>query len=130
MPDYEMNVTFASDSKKIHVQRDDFTVVADGGDRTEPSPGALFLSGLVACTASTARGFCLRNGLPLPTGLSATVRISEQTNLVEQVEMKLQVPQDFPADRLPALERAAGTCTVKKYWQSPPEFVIQVSSSD
>jgi uncharacterized OsmC-like protein len=127
MPETQVKVSFASDSKKIAVQFEHFTVIADGGDRTEPSPGALFVAGLLACTASTARGYCLRNGLPFPAGLEAKVRYNDQTGLVEHVEMNLLVPSEFPEEKLEALERAAGTCTVKKYWQTPPEFALRTS---
>lgn len=122
----EAAVRFASDSKKIEVDMGHYTIIADGGDRTEPSPGTLFLAGVMACTASTARGYCLRNNLPVPTGLTAAVTQDEETRLITKIEMKLSIPPDFPLDRLDALERAAGMCTLKRWWASPPEFSIAV----
>jgi uncharacterized OsmC-like protein len=124
MPEVEVNVRYASQTKKIEVEMDPFTIEADGGDRTDPSPGALFIAGVLACTASTARGYCRRNQLPSPTGLSAKITFNDETHLIENVEMALAVPADFPKERLEALERAAGTCTVKNFWQNPPEFLI------
>lgn len=125
MPSREIIVSFAQDSKNIHVQVDAFTVVADGGDRSEPSPGVLFLSGVAACTASTARGYCIVNNLPLPTGLIAQVQVNDKTHLIENIAMHVQVPPDFPPEKLEALKKAAGKCTVKKWWQNPPSFDVQ-----
>lgn len=127
MPYNEITVSFAGDSKNIHVSLDPFTIIADGGDRTEPSPGALFIAGVAACTASTARGYCVNNELPLPTGMKAVVEIDETSRLIDVVEMQLLVPPEFPPERLEALQKAAGKCTVKKWWQNPPEFILRVS---
>lgn len=127
MPGYEINVQFASDSKKIEVQIDPFTVIVDGGDRSEPSPGVLFISGVAACTASTARGYCRSNNLPLPTGLKVMAYVGEESHLIETVDMQLTISADFPKDRLDALIKAAGKCTVKKWWQNPPEFRVETA---
>ncbi len=125
MSEREVSIQFASDSKEINVQVGEFTVTVDGGDRCCPSPGVFFITGLLACTASTARGYCVSNGLPLPTGMKAVVVNDDDTHLVSTVKMQLQVPADFPANRLDALIKAAGKCTVKKWWQNPPEFSVQ-----
>ena len=127
MPEIKIKTSFAVDSRKIEVDMDPFMVIADGGDRTEPSPGALFIAGVLACTASTARGYCLRNKLPSPTGMEVKVNVDEETRLVDIVAMSVLVPPDFPEDRLDALHKAAGACTVKKWWQHLPEFVLDVN---
>jgi uncharacterized OsmC-like protein len=130
MPTREISVSFAPDSKNIQIQIESFTVIADGGDRSEPSPGVLFISGVAACTASTARGYCHRNGLPYPTGLNAEVTFNDETHLVDSVNMRVLVPPEFPAERLDALQKAAGKCTVKKWWQSPPDFSVSASQEE
>jgi uncharacterized OsmC-like protein len=121
----EVTIQFDHTSRKIEIHLEPFTIIADGGDHTNPSPGTLFLCGLVACTASTARGYCYRNGLPDPEGLKATACVDEQTNLITCIEIQLLLSADFPQDRVEALEKAAGKCTVKKWWQNPPEFVLR-----
>ncbi len=125
MSEREVRIQFAPDSKAIEVSVGDFTITVDGGDQTNPSPGVYFLTGLLACTASTARGYCASNGLPLPLGMKAVVENDDGTRLVSTVKMQLLVPSDFPEDRLDALLKAAGKCTVKKWWQNPPEFSVQ-----
>lgn len=128
--DFELKVGYASDCKNILVQIDEYTVVADGGDRSQPSPGALFIAGLAACTASTARGYCFRNDLPFPTGVKARLAFDDDTHLVKAVSFEVQVPPDFPQERLEALQRAAEACTVKKYWLSPPQFSTTVKAQE
>jgi uncharacterized OsmC-like protein len=118
----EMTVKYAADSKIIQTSIGDFTVLADGGDREEPSPGSLFVAGLVACTASTARGYCHRHGLPFPEGMKVSASFDEETGFIESIDGELLVPPDFPPEYLDALMRAAGACTVKKWWQNPPVF--------
>lgn len=129
MGEKQVSARFLSDSKKIEIDINSFSIIADGGDKTDPSPGNLFLAGVVACTASTARGYCLHHNLPLPTGLTAVVSTDEETNLINRVQMKLSVPPEFPPERLEALERAAGRCTVKNWWNNPPEFSLETSQS-
>ena len=118
----EMTVNYAAGSKLIETSIGDFVVLADGGDRVEPSPGALFMAGLVACTASTARGYCNSHGLPFPQGMKLCASFDEDTGLIESIDAEILVPPDFPQEYLDALMRAAGACTVKKWWQSPPAF--------
>jgi putative redox protein len=126
--EFELTVGYASDCKNILVQIDEHTVVADGGDRSQPSPGALFIAGLAACTASTARGYCFRNDLPFPTAVKAKLSFDDDTHIVSTVSFEVQVPPDFPQERLEALQRAAEACTVKKYWLSPPQFTTSVTT--
>ena len=124
----EVSVRFADDSKKIEVCLDPYTITADGGDRTDPPPVNYFLAGVLACTASTARGYCLRNNLPAPTGLTATVSVDDDTHMVTHIDMQLTLPPDFPAEHVEAVERAAGKCTIKKWWLTPPEFSLQAKT--
>jgi putative redox protein len=87
-----------------------------------PSPGAIFIAGVGTCTASTVRGYCKSHHLPLPNKLIFTAHFNEEKEVVEKIEMEIIVPSEFPQDKLDCLIRAAGTCTVKKWWQNPPQF--------
>jgi ribosomal protein S12 methylthiotransferase accessory factor len=46
----------------------------------------------------------------------------KETGLIESIDGEILVPPDFPQEYLDALKRAAGVCTVKKWWQNPPEI--------
>ena len=104
-----------------HVVITDYTVDHGGGD-AGPSMGAVFLAGLVACTASTARGYCKKHDLPIPDKVITTFDMDDETELITNVDFKIIVPEGFPEKRLKALVRASGQCTVKDWWVNPPSF--------
>jgi uncharacterized OsmC-like protein len=113
--------------KRVDVQVGDHIVITDhpasnGGEDLAPSMGATFLAGLVACTTSTARGYCKQHDLPVPLKVVAEMTMDDETELVTNVSFEIIVPADFPSNRLKALVRAAETCTVKTWWNHPPQF--------
>ena len=123
----EIHMNYPGGAKRVDTRIGDFTVQTDSskdndGDGLFPSPGQVYLAGLGACTASTIRGYCRRNNLPLPLGVTATVHKNDETGVIEKVDLEIQTPPDFPAERLEALLRAAEACTVKKFWLNPPQF--------
>jgi len=116
-----------NEKKRVEVTVGNHVVITDqnveyGGDDAGPSMGAMFLAGLVACTTSTARGYCKKHGLPIPEKVIATIDMDEETELVANVDFKIIVPESFPEKRFKALVRASGTCTVKGWWSNPPSF--------
>ena len=116
-----------NDKKRVDVTVGMHVVITDqsvehGGDDAGPSMGATFLAGLVACTTSTARGYCKQHDLPIPEKVIATFDLDEETELVTNVDFKIVVPAGFPENRFNALVRASGTCTVKGWWVNPPSF--------
>jgi ribosomal protein S12 methylthiotransferase accessory factor len=44
--------------------------------------------------------------------------------MVEQIEVEIQVPPDFPEKYLPSLVRSVDLCSVKKHLEQPPEFRV------
>ncbi len=129
MESQEVTIRIYQDSDHIEVDMKPFTVVAGGEDRKMPSPGNLFVSGALACAASSARGYCVNNHLPVPVGAKASIRVDPATNIIQNIDIHLILPPDFPKDRIEALERATGKCTVKKWWTNPPEFSVDTSFS-
>ncbi len=87
--------------------------------------GAMFLAGLVACTTSTARGYCKKHDLPIPEKVIATIDMDDETELVTNVDFKIIVPENFPEKRFKALVRASGTCTVKAGGRIHPALLEQ-----
>ena len=123
------------EKKRVEVTVGNHIVVTDhkvdnGGMDAAPSMGATFLAGLVACTTSTARGYCKKHNLPMPEKVIATFDIDDETELVTNVNFEFVVPPDFPANRYNALIKASGHCTVKTWWINPPEFSAQTVSSE
>ena len=83
----------------------------------------LLLAAVASCTVSTAYGYCHRQDLPLPTGMSVHVKSGDD---FEEVLFEIHLPVDFPADRIPAVQIAADACWVKKQWHNPPKFKTEV----
>ena len=115
------------DKKRVEVQVNEHIVVTDhkvayGGENAAPSMGATFLAGLVACTTSTARGYCKKHDLPMPEKVITTFEIDDESELVTKVSFEIVVPPDFPEKRYNALVKASGHCTVKNWWLNPPTF--------
>ena len=119
--------------KRVDVQVGNHVVITDhvpenGGEDLAPSMGATFLAGLVACTTSTARGYCRQHGLPIPLKVIAEIEVDDENELVTDVHFELIMPPDFPQNRLKAVVRAAETCTVTNWWKHPPQFHLEAHS--
>lgn len=129
----KVTLTGIPDNKKrVDVHINDHIVVTDhkedhGGENAAPSMGATFLAGLVACTTSTARGYCKKHDLPMPEKVIATVEFDEDKGVVSNVSFEIVVPPDFPDNRYKALVKAAGHCDVKNWWLNPPTFETTVA---
>lgn len=96
-----------------------------GGEGSAPEPFQLFLASLATCAGVYVLGFCQARDLPTD-GIRLVQRhdFSEDGRL-RRVTMQISVPADFPSKYVPALERVAAKCTVKRVIQEAPEFVIE-----
>ena len=96
-----------------------------GGTGSTPTPFATFLASLGTCAGIYVLGFCQQRGLPTE-GIRIIQRMKSSpfTGMVEQVDLEIQVPPEFPEKYRPALIRAADLCAVKKHFENPPKFEI------
>lgn len=126
----EMTVTF-SGGKKVTAHYDGFDIVTDqgvdsGGEGTAPEPYDLFLASLATCAAYYVMKFCESRSISTE---GITVHQSwernEEEKRIERINLRIQVPSDFPTKYLKALVRAANTCTVKKTLANPPEITTE-----
>ena len=79
----DFNVVFHEEFKHIEVEIGGWTIrtdqsVAKGGTGIGPNPGSYLYAAVASCTAATAYGYCYKNNLPLPTGM--TVQVNEAEN--------------------------------------------------
>ena len=107
-----------------------YTVFTDqppmgGGTGSAPTPFATFLASLGTCAGIYVLGFCQQRGLPAE-GIRIVQRMKSNpfSGMVEQVDLEIQVPPEFPEKYRPALIRAAELCAVKKHFESPPKFEV------
>ena len=117
-------------------------VVFPGGDRVDalmgnmvvktdqngsaPAPFGLFLASIGTCAGIYVLGFCKHRGLPTE-GIEIIQRLqmSPVTRMIEQVDLDILVPPEFPEKYHEALIRAASQCAVKKHLEQPPSFNVQ-----
>jgi len=107
-----------------------FTVPTDqppmgGGENSAPTPFALFLASIGTCAGIYVLGFCRQRGLPTD-GVRVVERIEKNpmTGMVENIELEIQVPPEFPQKYYDALVRSAEQCAVKKHLENPPHFNV------
>ena len=125
----ELTIDFAGGAK-VDAHFSGFTVKTDqpptgGGEGSAPSPFELFLSSIGTCAGIYVLGFCQQRGLPTE-GLRIIERVhhDQATGMVDNIELEIQAPPDFPEKYLPSLIRSAELCTVKKHLEHPPKFEV------
>lgn len=107
-----------------------FEVITDqpekaGGDNSAPSPFDLFLVSLGACAGYYVKSFCRQRQLP-ETGIRLVqkTRLNPETRMIDQIDIEIKLPADFPDKYREALVKAAEACTVKKHVMMAPAFSI------
>jgi len=125
----EMMVDFPGGAR-VDAHFGSFTVSTDqppmgGGTGSAPTPFATFLASLGTCAGIYVLGFCQQRGLPTE-GIRIIQRMKSNpfSGMVEQIDLEIQVPVEFPEKYRPALVRAAELCAVKKHMENPPKFEV------
>ncbi len=130
----DMIITFPG-GKKVNSTYKGFTVKTDqpvdeGGEGTAPEPFDLFLASIGTCAGIYVYSFCRERQIDT-TGLNIILNFQrhETTFMVEQIDIEIQLPPDFPPKYKKAVVKAAELCFVKKHLISPPKFNIFSSLS-
>ncbi len=95
-------------------------------DGSAPTPFALFLASIGTCAGIYVLSFCQSRGLSTE-GVKVVQRMhmNPETRMVDQVDLDIVVPPDFPEKYHAALIRAADQCAVKKHMEHPPVFNVR-----
>ena len=98
---------------------------AHGGEGSAPEPFQLFLASLATCAGIYVLGFCQARSIP-SDGIEIVQHhdFDAESGRLTRVSIGISVPADFPTKYVPALERVAAKCAVKRVIESPPEFEI------
>ena len=107
--------------KRVDAQYRGFRVGTDqpeeaGGTNSAPSPFELFLTSLGTCAGYYVLSFCQKRSLPTD-GISLTLDTvwNAEQHRLEQIDIDISLPSDFPAKHVAACARAADQCAVKSY---------------
>jgi ribosomal protein S12 methylthiotransferase accessory factor len=100
--------------------------VQSGGNGAAPEPFSLFLASIGTCTGIYVKSFCDQRGIPAE-GIRLIQRWSYDRNkrLIDQMEIDILLPADFPEKYKDAVVKAANLCTVKRHLLDPPEIRIK-----
>jgi ribosomal protein S12 methylthiotransferase accessory factor len=96
-----------------------------------PMPFDLFLVSIGTCAGIYVLGFCRQRGLPT-VGIQIVQRMhsNPMTGMVEQIDLEIQIPPDFPEKYRDSLIRSAELCKVKKHMEQPPRFNISTQTTE
>ena len=124
-----MLVTFPG-GKRVNASYDGFEIATDqcvesGGEGSAPEPFDYFLASLATCAGIYVLGFCQQRGIPTD-GIQIVQRVKSNpfTHMVDQIDLEIQVPNNFPDKYRDSLIRSAELCAVKKHLENPPAFEI------
>ncbi len=119
-----------SGKKKVDAHFGALTLKTDqplvaGGEGTAPAPFEVFLASIGTCAGIYVLGFCQQRGLATD-GIRIIQRNynNRMTGMVENIDLEIQVPPDFPQKYYEALVRSADQCKVKKHLENPPHFNV------
>jgi putative redox protein len=100
---------------------------AHGGDGSAPEPFQLFLASLATCAGIYVLGFCQARSIATEGIELVQHHAFDETGRLVGVRLEISVAADFPARYVPALERVAAKCAVKRVLENPPELVVRAS---
>jgi putative redox protein len=125
----DMRIYFPG-GKRVYADLGGFTVETDqparsGGTETAPSPFELFLASIGTCAGIYALGFMQQRGLDA-SGSKLTMRthFNPEIGLIDNIELELQTPPDFPEKYRDAIINSMDLCAVKKHLAHPPKFSV------
>lgn len=126
----EMEITFPGGAR-VDASFGPFTVQTDqsprgGGEGSAPEPFALFLASIGTCAGIYVLGFLKQRGIS-SEGVRIVQRVHPNllTGMIEQIDLEIHVPPEFPERYYEALVRSAELCAVKKHLENPPRFNVK-----
>jgi putative redox protein len=131
----EMMITFPGGAR-VDANFGPFTVLTDqppqgGGMGSAPTPFAVFLASIGTCAGIYVLGFLRQRGLSTE-GVQIRQRMhgNPVTGMIEQIDIEIETPADFPEKYLDAMVRAAELCAVKKHFEQPPKFYVTARAAE
>jgi ribosomal protein S12 methylthiotransferase accessory factor len=125
----EMNIFFEG-RKRVNAEFNGQIIGTDqsthaGGEGTSPAPFTLFLVSIGTCAGIHVKSFCQQHNLPTD-GITITQKMNYnyKTRMVDKIELKVNLPKNFPEKYKDAVVHAANLCSVKEHLLNPPSIEI------
>ena len=119
-------------NKKVFANVNGHTIKTDqaiqsGGDGEFPEPFTLFLASLGTCAGIYVKSFCDQRGIP-----SDNIRLTQAQNfnpvkkIIDQIEIQIFVPADFPEKYDKAVIHTASLCAVKRHLKDDIDVNVSI----
>lgn len=118
--------------KKVFASVNGHTVKTDqairsGGDEEYPEPFALFLAALGTCAGIYVKSFCDQRGIPAENiKLTQAQNFNPVKKIIDQIEIQIHVPADFPEKYENAVIQTASLCAVKRHLKEDIDVKVTV----
>ncbi len=97
-----------------------------GGDGEFPEPFTMFLASLGTCAGIYVKSFCDQRGIPSENIiLKQAQSFNPVKKIIDQIEIQIEIPQDFPEKYEKALIHTASLCAVKKHLKEDIEVEVK-----
>ena len=127
-----MNIYFGG-PKKVYADVNGFTIKTDqhprgGGEGEYPEPFTLFLASLGTCAGIFVKGFCDQRGIDTTNiKLTQEQSFNPVKRMIDQVDIKIHVPEDFPEKYDNALVQTASLCSVKRHLKDDINVSVKIA---
>lgn len=119
-------------NKQVFAKVNDHIIKTDqaipsGGQGEYPEPFTLFLASLGTCAGIYVKSFCDQRGIE-----SEQIRLTQAMNynpalkIIDQIEIRIHIPSDFPEKYEKALINTASLCAVKRHLKDDIEVMVSV----
>ena len=131
----EMKIFFEG-NKKVNAEFNGQIIMTDqpvqaGGDGSAPAPFTLFLASIGTCAGIYVKSFCTQRGIPTDEiTITQKMNYNYKTRLVDDIQLNINLPKDFPEKYKAAIINAANLCAVKEHLNNPPSIEVATTTND
>ncbi len=131
----EMKIFFDG-KKKVNAEFNGQIIMTDqpvqaGGDGTAPAPFTLFLASIGTCAGIYIKSFCDQRNIPTDEiSITQKMNYNYKTRLIDRIELKVNLPSDFPEKYKTAVINAANLCAVKEHFNNPPNIKVTTVTNE
>ena len=99
----------------------------DDGEGSAPTPFNTFLASIGACAGIYVLNFLRKRELSTEgVRLIQRSQKNSATGMIDQIDLEIELRDDFPEKYRSAIIRAVELCAVKKHIEKPPQFNVTV----
>jgi ribosomal protein S12 methylthiotransferase accessory factor len=122
-----MEISFEG-NKKVNASINGQVIKTDqpiqaGGDGSAPEPLSLFLASIGTCAGIYVKNFCDQRGLSAENiKIIQKLSYNREKRLIDQIDLEIQLPDDFPEKYRDAVVKSANLCAVKRHLEEAPKL--------